>query len=75
MKNFLFILSACICLVWKKSLASSRFNNLTNNCQIDFFDATVFRGGELTITKLDKTNRIISARLIQHYISPGARTP
>lgn len=31
-----------------------------NNCTFDYFDSTVDRRGSLTITKLDRTNRIIS---------------
>lgn len=31
-----------------------------NNCTFDYFDNTITRSGTLTITKLDRTNRIIS---------------
>ncbi|MFN4008293.1 MAG: hypothetical protein ACK4HE_12375 [Chitinophagaceae bacterium] len=31
-----------------------------NNCTFDYFDNTITRTGMLTITKLDRTNRIIS---------------
>ncbi len=31
-----------------------------DSCSIDYYDQTVYRNGNLTITKLDKTSRIIS---------------
>lgn len=31
-----------------------------SECTYDFFDASVMKSGQLTITKLDRTNRIIS---------------
>jgi hypothetical protein len=42
----------------KYSIANSRFS--TNTCDMSFYDTTVFRNGNLNITKLDKVNRIIS---------------
>lgn len=42
----------------KYSIANSRFS--TNTCDMSFYDTTVFRSGNLNITKLDKVNRIIS---------------
>ena len=42
----------------KNTLANARFTN--DYCNCDFYDPTIFRGGNLSITKLDKTNKIIS---------------
>lgn len=42
----------------KYSISNSRFS--TNTCDMSFYDTTVFRSGKLTITRLDKVNRIIS---------------
>ena len=36
------------------------FIDAIKNCQIDYFDASIFRKSKLIITKLDKTNQIIS---------------
>jgi hypothetical protein len=40
------------------TLANARFAN--DNCNCDFYDTSIFRGGNLNITKLDKINKIIS---------------
>ena len=37
-----------------------QFGISTNYCSIDYYDSTVYRSGSLTITKLDKSDRIIS---------------
>ena len=47
--------------IGKNTLAISRFDK-DSGCEINFFDTSAFRNGELTITKLDRTNRIISGK-------------
>jgi hypothetical protein len=43
----------------KKSIAGASYSN-KNYCDINHNDTTIFNSGELTLTKLDKTNRIIA---------------
>lgn len=45
-------------LLGKRTLANSRFSN--GYCSIDYYDTSIYRGGNLYISKLDKTARIIS---------------
>ena len=44
----------------KNSIAKARFS--PNSCDMSFYDTTVFRNGQLIITKLDKINRIIAGK-------------
>lgn len=44
----------------KTSNLKFSFIDNIKNCQIDYFDTSIFRMGKLVITKLDKANQIIS---------------
>ncbi len=55
-----FISSNNSLVMGKNSLSKSRFS--PNSCDMSFYDTTVFRNGELIITKLDQTNRIIAGK-------------
>lgn len=54
------------------TLYGSYFSN--NNCTFDYFDSTVIRSGTLTITKLDRTNRIISGTFNATLSKAGCET-
>lgn len=43
-------------------------------CTIDYFDTTVYRAGNLTINKLDKSNRIIAGTFNAVLYKPGCDT-
>jgi hypothetical protein len=51
-----------------------QFGFIANNCFIDYYDTSVYREGSLTITKLDKINRIISGTFSATLYKPGCDT-
>ena len=54
------------------TLYGAYFSN--NNCTFDYFDNTISRSGTLTITKLDRTNRIIAGTFSASLSKTGCTT-
>lgn len=44
----------------KNSNLKFAFTDRIKNCEIDYFDTSIYRMGQLSITKIDKINQIIS---------------
>src|SRR5579875_968397 len=51
-----------------------QFGFASNYCFIDYYDTTVYRRGSLTITKLDKSNQIISGTFNANLYKAGCDT-
>jgi hypothetical protein len=51
-----------------------QFGFISNSCFIDYYDTSVYRNGSLTLTKLDKSNHIISGNFSATIFKTGCDT-